>query len=164
VSPTNGLVPARLARLRLTADPVREPNAPGEADLYAHRALELSPHDPECWAARAKVLEQAGRLAGALEAMNRGSEQQPGDASFWNDKGLLLLKIGSTNEALQAFSRAIDLASGWTNSARRTLAQALLNRGNLFKRLNRSAEAQADFLQAKGLLPRAPDTEPNLPR
>jgi hypothetical protein len=127
VSPTNRLALARLARLRLAANPVQEPEALGEAEYYARRALDLSPHDPECLVARAKLLEQTG----------------------------------STNEALQAGSKVIDLARGRTKGVGPTLTQALLSRGNLLNRLNRFAEAQADFLQA-GITPRPSDTRPNL--
>jgi tetratricopeptide (TPR) repeat protein len=71
----------------------------------------------------------------------------------------LLEQTGSTNEALQAFSKAIDLASGHTNGVR---TEALRRRYNLLKRLGRFAEAQAELLRAKNIPPRNPELSPNL--
>jgi eukaryotic-like serine/threonine-protein kinase len=127
VSPTNGLTLARLAQLRLAANPTQEPEALGQAECYARHALELSPQEPGCWAVRAKVLE----------------------------------RTGSANEALQAFSQAIDLAKGREDGNGPTLTQALLSRGNLLRRLERVSEAQVDFIRA-GIRPRASDTGPSL--
>ncbi len=101
-------------------------------------------------------------VPGQAELLTRRAvELSPRDPECWLIRGMLLQQNGSTNEALKALSRVVDLAGGETNEMGRVFSQALLTRGNLLKRLNRFAEAQADFLRAKGIAPRVSPTTPD---
>jgi tetratricopeptide (TPR) repeat protein len=71
---------------------------------------------------------------------------------MWCDKGTILETLGRLEQAHAAYSRSIDLA-GAIESLRN---YARTKRWRLLKRLNRSTEAQEDFLELKRIPPRAP--------
>lgn len=158
LAPTNALALARLAHQILAQ--TENHKRFSEVDCLSRRAVELSRNDPEVWWRRAEVLDRAGNLPGALDAMDRGSKGQS-NPDFWIAKGELLEKTNRLDEAYQAFSRAIELA-GKNGNSRPIQVPALRKRSNFLKRLNRFPEAQADFLQFQGIPARDPQANSNL--
>jgi tetratricopeptide (TPR) repeat protein len=79
----------------------------------------------------------------------------------------MLEKLGRLEEALADYTRAISLSRpddptwpAYDRELRRThLYNVLLLRWRLLKRMNRPAEAQADFLEARHIPARTPRVE-----
>jgi WD40 repeat protein len=152
LSPTNGLAQARLAYISLTNEAAPNPRLVASADRRSRRGLELSPHEPEAWWARAQFCEHLGRSTEALHAMDQATNLDPTitNANFWYGKGLLLEKTNRLEEALQAYTKAIELSGPWKDS--QTLpALGYANRSKLNRQLNRLFEAAADQLNVLNL-------------
>ena len=86
----------------------------------------------------------------------------PGEAALWHDKGKLLEAAGRREEALQAMTKAIELASTNTNGYPLTSAKARLSRSDLLRRMSRLAEAGDDRCQALNFPRRDPQAKTNL--
>ncbi len=157
LSPTNGLAQARLAYITLTNDASQSPRLLASADWQSRRGVGLSPKEPDAWWHRAQFCNHLGRLPEALDAMDRAISMNSTKAGFWNDKGLLLEKTNRLEEALQSYTKAIELSGPWKDQ--QTLpALAYRNRSKLNQRLNRLAEAAVDNLKARNLSQRGPRT------
>jgi tetratricopeptide (TPR) repeat protein len=162
LSPTNGLAQARFAYAMLTNEAAPAPRLVASLEWQSRRGLELSLNEPEAWRARAQFCEHLGRSAEALQAMDRATRLNPAitNANFWNSKGLLLEKTNRLDEALQAYTKAIQFSGPWTDPE--TLpALACENRSRLNRRSNRLAEATADHLAAFNLV--LPQRDPGVP-
>jgi tetratricopeptide (TPR) repeat protein len=161
LSPTNGLAQARLGYEALANEAEPNPRLIGSSEWQNRRELELSPNEPDAWRARAQFCEHRGRLAEALDAMDRGIGLSPAKASFWNSKGLLLEKTDRLEKSLQSYTKAIELSGPWKDQ--QTLpALANANRSKLYRRLKRLAEAGMDRLKALHLPQRDPGTPATL--
>jgi len=161
LSPTNGLALARLARAFLTDDP-GQPRRIAEADRNSLLAMKSAPDEAEAWWARAEVLEQAGNLAQALEAIQGAIKLQNKNAGMWHSQGRMLEKTNRNDEAYQSFTRAIDLVRADSTSQGHTLADYYLSRHRLLKKQNHLAEAGVDLCLARNIPVRDPQTETNL--
>ena len=93
-------------------------------------------------------LSHVGELLNGLE---RALTRQPTNPILWNAKGVLLEKTNGLAQAYALFSKAIELASANKRSPQGALSQALSNRCNLLKRMDRFAEAGLDYRRFKGL-------------
>jgi tetratricopeptide (TPR) repeat protein len=82
-----------------------------EAKLWADKALEKFPHDPELLAAKAVALGRSGDLQGAL-AFSDASVEERGDTPYiWLARGDVLL-ARNEHRAEASFERALLLAPG----------------------------------------------------
>jgi tetratricopeptide (TPR) repeat protein len=120
------------------------------------------PDSPEFWMTEAQRVREQGDVAGALAVLDQAVQRLPASPKLWIARGKLLENSSRTNEALEAFSRAIELAVADTNAFGTVLAEARLSRSALLKRLNRLDEAAADNLAAYRIPPRDPWTKPEL--
>ena len=73
----------------------------------------------------------------------------------------LLARAGQTEDALAAFTKAIEWAGADTNACAFSLAEARLGRSGIFMRMNRVAEALADRRQALKIPLRNPQAATN---
>jgi tetratricopeptide (TPR) repeat protein len=105
-------------------------------------------------------LEGQGDFAGALAVIDQAMKQVPDSPILWRAKGRVFERVNRINEALQALSKAIELASANTNAFGNLLTDARLNRASLLRQLNRIEEAIADNLAACGIPPRSPQAGP----
>jgi tetratricopeptide (TPR) repeat protein len=128
--------------------------------LVAVTAEEDTPDMPGYWLSRAQNSEGPGNSRAALAALEAGLQRLPDSPVLWSGKGQCLEQAGKTNEAVQAFSKAIELGGGNTNEFQHLLRQALLRRSHLYKEAGRSGEAGVDFCQAQGFPIRDPKTSP----
>jgi hypothetical protein len=115
-----------------------------------------TPDSPGFWMTEAQKVREKGDVAGALVVLDQAAQRLPASPKLWIARGKLLESASQTNEALEAFSRAIELAVADTNAFGKVLtaARARLDRSALLKRLNRLDEAAADNLAAYGVPPR----------
>jgi WD40 repeat protein/tRNA A-37 threonylcarbamoyl transferase component Bud32 len=148
VAPRNHLALARLARAIAEVHPDTNSLEMGDADWFSRRALELAPDNLEVRWSRAVVLGQSGALADAFERVDQLIRFQPDNPDFWNTKASILESMGRLDEAYPAYSKSIELATA--KGADNIRAKALMDRYHLLCRQNRSAEARADLLAAKG--------------
>jgi tetratricopeptide (TPR) repeat protein len=93
-----------------------------------------------CWAkATAGIL-----LESALEDCRAALKLEPGDNSYLDSLGMVLLKLGKLDEALNAYNRAL---------ANKPLASSLMGRAFVYARMGDKAHAQADLSAARKLNP-----------
>ena len=83
---------------------------------------------------------QLADYSGAVTTVESGLLRYPGDPILWNNKGWALLQLGRSQDALDAFDRAVALDGSYTN--------ALLNRANLLNSMGRYSEAADAFILA----------------
>jgi Tfp pilus assembly protein PilF len=88
------------------------------------------------------VLLQQGRYQDALEAFVEASEHQPGNATVYNMIGLCHLKMVHYDQALQAFSTALDLIPTFTDARN--------NRGATYLAMGQYRLAEVDFTAVLG--------------
>lgn len=89
----------------------------------------------------------------------RLSDRNP---NWWRAKGKLLAATDKTEEAVRAFTKSLELASGEDWETRAVAARSLSARGQAFGRLGKQAEAEADFRASRGLYRRSGDTPTHL--
>ncbi len=152
LEPTNGLVMARLAGHLLEQDPRDNPRQAGEADYFSRRALTLAPDEPEVFCVRAAVLASRDQLAGALELLEMAVARWPLHADLWNDQGAFLERTNRFDDALEAYSRAIEVAHAADHWPEKSQATYLLNRSSLLRQQKRIEEATVDHRSAMALL------------
>src|SRR5262249_21973858 len=96
----------------------------------------------------AMVHLQEGQLAEALQRVDRAVELQPRSVSSWELKGEILERANRSSEALEAYTRGLDLQPATTNKVTLERQHALLNRARMFKKLGRLREAGEDVCAA----------------
>jgi tetratricopeptide (TPR) repeat protein len=87
--------------------------------------------------------EPPGELDEALKHYSGLLQQQPKDPRLWQVLGMLLVTTNRFEEAIQAYTRALEV-SGTNADHVRIRRQVLLQRSDIFRRLNRPAESVAD--------------------
>jgi WD40 repeat protein len=87
--------------------------------------------------------ERPGDLDEALKHYSALLQQQPNDPALWHLQGLLLQKANRFEQAVQAYTRALESA-GTNADHLRIRRQVLLRRSDAFYRLRRLAESHAD--------------------
>jgi superkiller protein 3 len=95
---------------------------PDKALVYARRALELDPRSDRAWFQKAKADERQGRLAEAVEALNRAISFNPRASSHYYVLAGLYRRLGKADEsrkALDSFRRLEREASELEKMRRR---------------------------------------------
>lgn len=155
-----------------------------EAKLWADKALERFPHDPELLAAKAVALGRSGDLQGALAFSDASIEERGDTAYIWLARGDVLL-AREESRADYCFEKALLLAPrdwsiNWLAAriryyyrqfalALKLLQQALewnaghfllwLELGHCQQALGMVGPAGNSFAQARQLNPRSPEVE-----
>jgi tetratricopeptide (TPR) repeat protein len=97
-----------------------------------------------------------------LEALEEAIARRPEHLAAVRAKAALLVSVGQTNEALALFSKIVADAQAKDPPATNLLTAALSDRSAMLRRMNRIAEAQADWRRAIGVPARSPQTGTNL--
>lgn len=160
LNPTNGLALARLARQVLAQASSPSDDTLPEARWYAKRAAELRSDHPEVLWTQAEVWAREGRLNEGLSLMGRLTAAPMAKADLWLAYGKMLERAERHDEAGAAYSHVINHATPRGLDSIST--EALLRRSAWLKMGQRDSEAVADFLRAKGIEPRDPQTSANL--
>ncbi len=92
------------------------------------RAVEVNPANPVPQETRARALLVAGRYGEAYEHYRKMLERFPRDADALVNFGLLAMRLGHADEAVESWEKAID-ADGGQGNAQLYLAEALDHRG-----------------------------------
>jgi Flp pilus assembly protein TadD len=100
-------------------------------------ALRKEPNAARINASLAIVSWRLGQAREAVGLMSRAAELSPGNADFWNERGMMFLSLGQVNEALADFNTALKLDDRHCG--------VLLNRGNLFFYNGHPDLAERDF-------------------
>jgi class 3 adenylate cyclase/TolB-like protein/tetratricopeptide (TPR) repeat protein len=106
------------------------------AEELSLRAVSTDPKDPDAWRVRATVLQFAGKLAAAAEAIDRALALNPYSNESHAQRGLILYASGRIEESVAAFDRAIRL-----NPAGDVVGVHLFHRCRSLLYLGRYAEA-----------------------
>jgi len=133
-------------------------NSASEAQALAQSLLRQLPDNADAWRLAGLARHTLGQPEQALEALShvRAEQERPPHARL---KGEILEKLGRTNDALAAFSHAIDLARTHSPAS---VSDELLTRGEFLQRQNRLPEAARDVALARGIPPRDPATPKRL--
>ena len=86
-----------------------------------------------------------GRLAEALDLLNRATARNGASAQAWSNRGHVLYLLGRYPDAIASCERALAIAP--------ETADALNNRGNALQALERHSEALADYDRALAINP-----------
>jgi len=174
--------------LALAADALFELGRHGEAASRARAALRFGVQGVGAHMTLARALSQTGQNEEAVLAMRQGEDRDPLRADFWNEFGLLHLKLGNPDMARPRFRRAAaldpKLPSPWINLAileqgraapaaavpylRRAIecnaedGLAWSNLGLALRDCDRLAEAEQALRRAVALRPRHAQTRVNL--
>ena len=97
-----------------------------------------------------------------LEALDEAIARRPEHLAAVRAKAALLVSMGQTNEALALFSKIVADAQAKDPPATNLLTAALSDRSAMLRRMNRTAEAQADWLRAIGVPARSLQAGTNL--
>jgi tetratricopeptide (TPR) repeat protein len=71
---------------------------------------------------------------------------EPKEASYYNNRGLVFAKVGSFDNSILDFTKAIELSSDMTE-----ISQYINNRGLVFDSIGKIEEAKSDFSKASNL-------------
>ncbi|MGH9368443.1 MAG: tetratricopeptide repeat protein [Thermoanaerobaculia bacterium] len=98
--------------------------------------------------------ERRHRYEEALEALSCAEAIEPGDPSFWRDRGLLLLKAGEPREALASLEAYVRAASGEEAEAVGKLIAVVKEQAAAPQAQERPERRVFTLQQARALLPR----------
>ncbi|WP_367392391.1 tetratricopeptide repeat protein [Lewinella sp. LCG006] len=104
-----------------------------EALANIDKSLELSPDYWPAYQKRALIDEMRDDLPGALQDIERAIAINPKEPLLFNNKSVLLFKLGSLDEALEAVNQCLLLDPGFTKgiATRNTVIAAKENGGTL---------------------------------
>jgi tetratricopeptide (TPR) repeat protein len=94
--------------------------------------------------------------------MERATRKAPEMPSLWSAFARLLAKSNRMEKAIQAATKAIDLAAARADLPPQFLPEAFMQRSILLQQQNRAGEARADYLRAKNIPSRDSATPPKL--
>jgi tetratricopeptide (TPR) repeat protein len=94
---------------------------------------------------KSNILLNLGRSEEALTAINKAIDLDPNNTRGWEEKAITCYLLGRYNESLAAYERIIELRSG------NVPAWVWKGRGDALKALGRQAEAETDYVRARGL-------------
>jgi tetratricopeptide (TPR) repeat protein len=125
----------------------------------ALRLLDREGDDPEAVALTGAVLvslahaeAEQGRGRHGLELLDRAEELLPGRRGLvLQQRGLLLLRMGRTDEALPLLNRAVPLLAAGGATDELVLIRTLLNRGNLHAYAGRIGPARDDLVRCRAM-------------
>jgi tetratricopeptide (TPR) repeat protein len=109
------------------------------------QAVQLSPHDPDVYFARAAVLAKRGEFGLAVDDLRQAIALRPRDYKSWIELARLLAKRGDNNSALVALSEARALAPFYAGPHWDTAV--------LLQKLGRHDEAFKEFRAATATQP-----------
>jgi tetratricopeptide (TPR) repeat protein len=112
-------------------------------------AVRLGPERPEVYGDIASLRLQAGQLALAREALDRGAAAGFRSAPHYRSLGAHQLEAKSYDDAIAAFSKALEIDPA--------LAEAELGLGSALDQAGREAEAVGRFERYLDLRPNAPE-------
>jgi Flp pilus assembly protein TadD len=113
--------------------------------LY-QQAAAAAPEDPDAWYNLAAALQEAGRLAAAREAIERGLKLDATRPEAHNTLGIVEMGEGKLEPARQEFELAAQLDP--------RNARALNNLGNVLKAMGRLDAAEHAYQRSAALAPR----------
>ncbi len=153
MSPRNAVAQARLAQLLQTNT---NAGAFAEWNVLLRRAIQLGPSNVGVLSAVAEISLRSDADVEALRALEPILHAQPQNPDVLRILALQLEKQSCWRESYEALCRAADLGSD-TNQIHSSLRAAmLLDRRRVLSRLVGPAQAQAQFLAAKGIPSRSP--------
>ncbi|MGE3806875.1 MAG: tetratricopeptide repeat protein, partial [Gemmataceae bacterium] len=115
-----------------------------------HQAIALQPNQYQAHVNLAQLYQTQGRLGDALENLDRAIELHDRDASLYRTRGLLQLRCGNEQAALDDLDRAIALAPPGKSA---NLAADFIERGRILFRRKRYDAALESFEQAQRFHP-----------
>ncbi len=124
--------------------------------LLAITLEKAEPGSTEYWITQAAQLEDRVDLAGAITLLGQAKAELPREPALWNFQGGMLERAGRSNDALQAYSEAINLALADVDAFQKDFTSALLRRLALLRSLGQIEEAGKDNC----LLQRCPLRDP----
>jgi tetratricopeptide (TPR) repeat protein len=117
--------------------PATEPAGINKAVQECEQALVAAPDDPWLYAQLTMLKMGVGDYFGAEGPAARQTELLPSNQSAWSQLGMILLREGRGQEALEAFDRAIALDPYYLS--------ALVDRANVLARIGRPEDAMREF-------------------
>jgi tetratricopeptide (TPR) repeat protein len=93
----------------------------------------------EFWNTRTKEAEESRNPEALLNILTEATKQSPEFPQLWISLGKILQQFGRTNEAVEAYTAAIDIAAPHANAKQKQLALAL--RSTLLSNMNHSSES-----------------------
>lgn len=98
---------------------------------------------------KAKTMMTEGNFPGALITLNQVIDKYPDNQPAYNMRGIALLELGETSDALRDFNMSVNLDSGDY--------RAVYNRGNAYYQLGEFEDAIKDYSRASRLEPKIAD-------
>lgn len=117
-----------------------------ESELWFRKATALDPNDANVWLGWSRLEEARRDLPRAWETLRRAEAAEGGDrAEFAMHRAILLDREGNTEEAVNELIRSRERGE-------RLGANALLDRGRFYDKLDRFDDAWADFVEGNRLV------------
>ncbi|MBN3897195.1 MAG: tetratricopeptide repeat protein [Nostoc sp. NOS(2021)] len=117
----------------------------------ANQAIALNPKDANAYFNRALARYLQGDKKRTLEDLNQVTKLKPEYSLAWYNRGFLLGELGQQDEAITSYNRAIQVNNEW---GKKSLADAYLNRANLYSDRGDYRRAIADYDQVLRLNPK----------
>ena len=114
------------------------------------KAIELNPKYAGAWQGKAEASYYINLTTEALEAIDKALLYDEGKPSFLNTKGVILIRLGSYEDAIRIFNEAFQEKSEH---------RFMFNKAVALLRLQRSAEAEEALQRAIDLTPSGKDRE-----
>ena len=114
------------------------------------KAIELNPRYAGAWQGKAEASYYINLTTEALEAIDKALSYDEGKPSFLNTKGVILIRLGSYEDAIRIFNEAFQEKSEH---------RFMFNKAVALLRLQRSAEAEEALQRAIDLTSGAKDRE-----
>jgi tetratricopeptide (TPR) repeat protein len=117
-------------------------NEPEKAEAIARAAIKQQPSDPMLPAIAAHIFMNAGLYTNALHILDQQLQAFPKDPSALVNKGFVFLQLKRFDEAIPAFTRAMNLE---TNETSDTFQSALFNRAIANLQAGKLEQSRQDY-------------------